>query len=119
MDTRSIYEPLDPSRNEIRLLHILPETFFPDRPDDIFCTIKRISLQDAKDTYKALSYSWGTKIAVKQIHVCVNGSEIPVTLQENLYQALFHLRDIHEDISGPFIVWADALCINQSDDIEK
>ncbi|KAH9221724.1 hypothetical protein DL95DRAFT_381512, partial [Leptodontidium sp. 2 PMI_412] len=43
-----------------------------------------------------------------------------MTLQENLYQALFHLRGLHEDVSWePFLVWADALCINQSDDTEK
>ncbi|KAL5320039.1 hypothetical protein ACEPPN_013098 [Leptodophora sp. 'Broadleaf-Isolate-01'] len=104
MASRNIYQPLDPSRNEIRLLHILPKALFADRPEDIFCTIKRISLDEAKSTYRALS----------------DGSEVPMTLQENLYQALFHLRGLHEDVSWePFLVWADALCINQSDDTEK
>ncbi|KAL2068471.1 hypothetical protein VTL71DRAFT_16569 [Oculimacula yallundae] len=114
MEVRTIYQPLDPARKEIRLLQILPEV-----SDEIFCTIKRISLKDAANSYEALSYAWGTEIAKKKVHIRLDDLEITVTPQENLYQALLHLRYLYRDRAEPLIIWADAICINQSDLHEK
>ncbi|KAK0099564.1 hypothetical protein ONS95_013540 [Cadophora gregata] len=120
MEFGSIYQPLDPTRNEIRLLHILPKHLFSNRPHDISCTIRSISLKDAAGKYESLSYAWGTEVSQSPIYLCINGSEIPVAVQENLYQALVHLRDRHQERSGgAFVLWVDALCINQSDEVEK
>jgi hypothetical protein len=61
--------------------------------------------------YCALSYVWGSSKDTTLI--VVDGKELYVTI--NLATALRHLRD-------PRIIsylWADAICINQSDDREK
>ncbi|KAI1852740.1 hypothetical protein JX266_002281 [Neoarthrinium moseri] len=61
--------------------------------------------------YTALSYAWGERKASRAI-LCEDQC-IRITL--NLYRALAHLR--HP--SDPVDLWADAVCLNQKDDIEK
>ena len=120
MEPNKIYQPLNPAQREIRLLHVLPKHLFSHRPQDIFCTIKTTNLDDAADQYKALSYAWGKEVSRHQVYLYINGTEIPITVQENLYQALIHLRDRHQGRSdGPFVLWVDAICINQGDENEK
>ncbi|PVH76869.1 hypothetical protein DL98DRAFT_372665, partial [Cadophora sp. DSE1049] len=43
----------------------------------------------------------------------------PVSIQGNLYLALLHLRDLNKDMPGPFMLWADAICVNQQDNVGK
>ncbi|KAH7393662.1 heterokaryon incompatibility protein-domain-containing protein [Cadophora sp. MPI-SDFR-AT-0126] len=120
MESSNIYQPLDPTQHEIRLIKVLPRNFFSHRPDNIFCTMKTTSLMAAAGKYEALSYAWGNEVSRDPIYLWVNGSEFTVTIQENLYQALVHLRDAHQEQSGgPFVLWVAALCINQNDEIEK
>ncbi|KAH6866633.1 heterokaryon incompatibility protein-domain-containing protein, partial [Alternaria rosae] len=66
---------------------------------------------DEKPAYEALSYCWGDLNDQRQI-LC-NGTTHLVTA--SLYDALVRLRMTNE----VRIVWADALCIAQSDDEEK
>ncbi|KAM5349768.1 hypothetical protein ACJ41O_006273 [Fusarium nematophilum] len=61
--------------------------------------------------FEALSYCWGDRLDVRDI--LVDGRLRSVT--KNLHAALQRLR--YEDRSRQ--VWADAICINQADDIEK
>ena len=61
--------------------------------------------------YKALSYTWGD--ATKDCHlVKLDGTEVPIGA--NLESALRNLR-----ARGVTPLWVDAICINQSDDVEK
>lgn len=65
--------------------------------------------------YKAISYAWGDPGCTRDISI-VRGKEqgwlkVPVSL----CAALDALRDQEEDI----LVWADSVCINQQDDLEK
>lgn len=62
------------------------------------------SLED-KPYYEAISYSWGDANKRKEIR-CDNYS---VTVPENLYDALRHLRYTDRVRT----LWVDAICINQ------
>ena len=100
------YEPLDVDFYEIRMLSILPAT----TPDAVVkCTLEKTSLL-APPKYVALSYCWGDPDFTTTIFV--NDIEVNVTV--NLADALQRLRLL--EVTR---VWADALCINQSDRQER
>lgn len=100
------YEPLDVESYEIRMLSILPATSH----DSIMkCTLEKTSLI-GPTKYVALSYCWGDPNITTKIFV----NDLEVTVTANLADALQQLR-----LLGVTRVWADALCINQSDRQEK
>lgn len=100
------YTPLNADKDEIRILTLLPG----QSSDPIDCTLQVASLDDAPK-YEALSYVWGD--AVVQREVFVDGHPTNVTV--SLETALRALRN--ED--KPRALWADAICMNQSDILEK
>lgn len=104
---RSSLIPID--RHEIRLLRLMPNN---DKSAAIRCQLFNHSLESQQGThlYEALSYVWG---GPKIVPICINGHHVLVT--ENLYAALWHLRDC----SFERTIWIDAICINQDDDKEK
>lgn len=62
--------------------------------------------------YEAISYAWGS--AEPSHHITMNGGGVlGITL--SLYQALQRFRYDHRQR----ILWADAVCINQNDKLEK
>jgi hypothetical protein len=73
--------------------------------------------------YEALSYSWHENSWVrispeeKKLYepwsISCNGIQVPI--QQNLWRAIQRLRNLDR----PRVIWADALCINQSNDLEK
>lgn len=99
------YSPL-PSEKFIRLLELYPG----DADDNINCTLRQTELENAPK-YEAISYAWGDP--ANKIDVICDGKIIMVT--QNLKAALlrFKLKDRSR------IVWADAICINQNDNVEK
>ncbi|RSL86675.1 hypothetical protein CDV31_016363 [Fusarium ambrosium] len=128
----SIYQPLDNPSQEIRLLQI--ESSPKSSPNEttpvavvaflsaLLCPPRRRTQAPAKfklltfklneaPPYKALSYTWGSPNLAGTI--LVDGQDIPAG--HNLSTALQHL---YQDDTIEYI-WADALCINQSDDEEK
>lgn len=118
--------PLNQSRREFRLLHLLPRsagsqsagtvrglfTSFLGQwtTPPISCLLEKVSLDDC-NTYTALSYTWGDASRTRQIQV--NGKLVDIT--ENLEVALRHLQQER----GTLKLWADAICINQRDTDEK
>jgi hypothetical protein len=98
-----IWQPLDVSRSEIRVLEVASTQ---SSPGIISCQLKIVSLLDKPD-YEALSYVWGTPSDPEEIQL--SGVTHPVT--KNLYQALTALR--HDDKTR--ILWVDAVCIHQAD----
>jgi len=94
---------LEPS---IRILEL-----FPGEPQEqLRCSLRNVQLSPTLK-YEALSYCWG-KPSLTYTVSC-NGFEMPVTL--SLHSALSRLR--YKDQAR--ILWADAICINQEDKLEK
>ncbi|KAF2856513.1 HET-domain-containing protein [Plenodomus tracheiphilus IPT5] len=114
MESRFNYNPLNIERREIRLLTLLPPGTGPSpvKSTLVNCTLSHVSL-DANPNYQALSYVWGNPAVTTPI--CVNGDIFLATL--NLEAALRHLRKT--DASSGVTLWADALCIDQSNNAEK
>ncbi|CAG8961569.1 hypothetical protein HYFRA_00006103 [Hymenoscyphus fraxineus] len=99
------YEPLH-THTSFRVLELLPG----EDDDPIRCTLRNVDWVD-NPKYEALSYTWGDPKA--RSHVIVNGKVLSVTV--NLCIALKHLR--YEDRSRA--LWADAICIEQSNIPER
>lgn len=109
----SPFNPLDPTRRQIRLLHVQPD------PSDLSAVLETVSLDD-DPKYTALSYTWGTElssgpgIALSKARQGQEASRRPIT--RNLQAVLEHLC---AGQNGPVTLWVDALCINQADVEEK
>ena len=76
--------------------------------------------RDLIDSYTALSYVWGNpspsdSIALGQADAKVTSAAVSHPITANLAAALRGLRDTRR----PHRIWADALCINQSDIPER
>jgi len=128
------YEPVNSDEHEIRLLKILPlqlnsteacltdparlvsSPFASPSEETVICTLEVVSLHNSPD-YLALSYMWGDPTILKSIQVksVNNKSKKTFEVTVNLDLALRHIRQER----NPVCIWADAICINQTDEIEK
>lgn len=97
--------PLLQHKQQIRLIHLKPGS----SGDPIRCTVRVASLQNSP-RYEALSYHWGEG---RHQEIILDG--IGFKISPNLWKALRELRRPSDDR----ILWVDALCINQKDDLEK
>lgn len=111
MSTRRYeYTPLA-WRRQIRLLRLHPAA----SPDDPELSIDLLPvLLDAAPPFEALSYAWGDSLPKYEILCSSHRAEIG----PSLYSALFHLRQLKLPSQSSWI-WADAICINQSDIKER
>lgn len=98
------YTPLDPSVDCIRLLALYP--YDKRNPERIECELRTVTFSQ-KPMYEALSYTWGDSNPTEMIWL--DGQ--PFAMHENLYNALDNLRPIGRQ---PRMLWADAICIDQS-----
>lgn len=110
------YRPL--LKDEFRLMTLLPSTA---PPAQLELELFHSSLVDARfPSYIALSYTWDPRIDVNTSDcnedlvelIIVNGRG--VTIQSNLANALRCLRT-----QSSQCIWADALCIDQSNTMER
>ncbi|KAI1395822.1 heterokaryon incompatibility protein-domain-containing protein [Hypoxylon fuscum] len=84
---------------------------YPGGPKDTLeCAIETFELHVAP-SYIALSYVWGDTTQCTQI-TC-SGRRIPITL--NLHHSLRRLRKPDQEVW----VWVDAICIDQTNNLEK
>lgn len=105
-----IYEPLHHPRN-IRLM-ILQPSDDPDSALEFLFSQEHIS--HFRGQYEALSYTWGEARFLHSVyHLGSEKSLLSIT--SNLHEALLRLRYSHK----PRVLWVDAVCINQTDDVEK
>lgn len=103
-----IYEPLLLPKTYIRLLILNPGT----GEDMLVGTIRTFDLDAPElDSFEAISYVWGSD--EKDQSILINGRPLPITtsLREALLQTRLSER--------PRTLWADSVCINQDDNIEK
>lgn len=115
---RFTYEPLPlPNEDHIRLATIHPGAF----TDDIIVSLRTARLcRDDPPLYEALSYAWGSEENL--CHIQARGDDAAgagrhgeLEITRNLETAIRHLRHVGE----PRVVWIDAICIDQHNDVEK
>lgn len=104
--TNDLYDKL-PNDHSIRTLCIEPGV----DDDKLSCYLVTTDLSSQAVDYEAISYAWGDTYQRSQISC--NGRSLSIT--SNLKDALLSFRyaDTHR------YVWADAVCINQSDVRER
>ncbi|KAM0425995.1 hypothetical protein ACHAPT_008624 [Fusarium lateritium] len=112
---QSLYQPLDNPSKQIRLLEILSES----SDELVNCKLHTVSL-DEQPYHIYLSYVWGDPSVTQEITV----DGIPIQVTANLAAALRYVKNhwisTQNELDsgvGPseFRLWADAICINQSD----
>ena len=99
------YRPLRPN-SYIRILVLEPGS----GGDFLHCSLEESDL-DSQPQFNALSYCWGDTSDTRTI----NCEECSVSITKNLYDALLRLRKPHLRLR----IWADALCIDQNDMVER
>ena len=110
-DLESCYLPIV-GTHEIRILYL-----HPGKSSYILIGRLEHAALDAKPSYEALSYEWGSSEREKEIILDNNGQSC-VRITRSLYHALHDLR--YEDSSSASRpVWADGVCINQDDVKER
>ncbi|KAF2628375.1 HET-domain-containing protein, partial [Macroventuria anomochaeta] len=97
---------LDPAFSKIRILKLCQGA----DSSPIRCELQVVSLDD-NPYYGALSYVWGDCNITKSIHV----NEVRFEATANLFDFLHSLRLATTDR----YLWADAICIDQSNEEEK
>lgn len=122
------YAPLD--RGHIRLIYITPENaqeFEASGKQSLFITLKHESLSRAP-TYAAFSYCWGDSTDMTPVFCNGKLLYVPSSLwrllswhipggNKNVYSQYDALQAVRAN--DPAIFWADAICINQRDTLEK
>ena len=109
------HEPLDTTKQEIRLIRLLPPKDATDSRNAISCTLEHFEIaQDRINSlaYTALSYTWGEGQAEHTVYI--NG--LAFLVRRNLYDflcSMCELRDFER------LLWIDQLCIDQEDLTER
>lgn len=102
------YQHLDEERREIRLLVLKAGS----GSDVLQCELQKVFLDDLlKPEYETISYSWGSRKRTSKI--IIDG--VPTMIPFNTERALHRMRLVDADR----VLWVDAVCINQSNEIEK
>lgn len=101
------YELLDLSQSSFRLCKLLPG--IPGDP--VQCELTHELTDALKGQYSALSYTWGELSEIRWIRLNTK----PFHVQSNLLAALKAIRKPNESLT----LWADAVCINQLDVLER
>jgi len=95
-----------PTQTSIRLINLEPES----NPDTLACSFEIVDVHSPPE-YIALSYVWGDE-----------SSKVPITCDGKSISVTSNLRDALQKFCGlqkKTRLWADALCINQQDNLEK
>jgi hypothetical protein len=106
-----IYKPL-PTPTSIRLIQLILTSGMTTNM--ISFRLIEANLEDPGLKFKALSYAWGEKTS-KQYLFSLDG-DFAVKVSKNLHLAL---SDVLHISTEPTLIWADALCINQTDVVER
>lgn len=109
---QSLYRtlPIPSNGKYVRLLHVRRPISKANVAEPIQCSLSVDELH--RERYCALSYVWGTTRDPPDTIDC-SGFNIPVST--NCLSALRRLRSDLEE----FVIWVDAVCIDQNNDDEK
>ncbi|KAF3012863.1 hypothetical protein E8E14_010992 [Neopestalotiopsis sp. 37M] len=110
MSRQYFYRPLTRSHST-RLLRLCPSTDPEESLQGELIDYYLADIDEPAHPYEALSYVWGKPDKTRSISI--EGSDVPIT--SNLHVAFKALR--HQSFER--FLWVDALCINQTDDVEK
>lgn len=112
------YSPLQSPKSEIRLLSFINSS----STSKLHINLSTVALSEAPP-FAAVSYSWGEHPTLSQSVIC-NGK--PLRITESLHRAISHVSNVvHKPGSTaskhetPFLLWADAISINQQDTEER
>lgn len=115
--TEFTYTTLTNPDHDLRLLSILPGSH--GSTVQIIMDTHCMDPAHSPPAYRALSYAWGD--ATDTVPMTVNGKLFRAT--RNLEKALGRLRNArHFDDGARYednLIWADAICINQKDQVER
>ncbi|KAL6405838.1 hypothetical protein AUP68_10977 [Ilyonectria robusta] len=106
-DMTELYEPLDRSRMEIRILRLHR---YGQIGGLIHCSLETTSLLD-DPTYAAVSYAWGDP--TETVELACDFAVVRVT--KGLHSTLANLRTKLKTAEATLELWIDGLCINQND----
>ncbi|TGJ81926.1 hypothetical protein E0Z10_g6858 [Xylaria hypoxylon] len=105
------YEPL-PTSEHVRLVTIHAGRF----DDDIVLSYDIVAFTSNEcPSYECLSYTWDEHSGSSLVHVVEKGRARAMHISGNLANILLHLRYADR----PRVMWVDALCIDQNNDVEK
>lgn len=101
----SIYSTL--AGDSIRVLHLSPGSY----SDTLAGTLETVRLDESVNTYHAVSYAWGPAVFPEKLKL-PHGT---IQITESLHGALRRFRSPTAVVR----LWADAVCINQTDAAER
>jgi Heterokaryon incompatibility protein (HET) len=100
------HDPI-PLNGYIRIIRLLPG----QGTAPIRCRLDPISIEEAEDSYAAVSYVWGDPSDT----VVISCNRKSLWITPNLFDALHAIRHPTQTT----LLWADAISINQKDETEK
>lgn len=115
MDPLLLYRqhPLPPRSKCIRVLEVYARAHSEEEDAPIKCDLRTVDLESAlAEPFSALTYVWGQKEDGIRTLRC---GSFDLEITSNCHAALSHLRAK----LGYFLLWVDAISINQDDDDEK
>lgn len=96
------YQPI--GQNEIRILML-----HSGSNSNLKCDLKHFTLDQAPK-YEAVSYCWGD--STLRVNITCENQILSIT--QGLHSALLHFRSQMGDNDQPRVLWADGICIDQS-----
>ncbi|KAK4244139.1 heterokaryon incompatibility protein-domain-containing protein [Corynascus novoguineensis] len=129
-NTRLYYQYTPLPRGHIRLIYITPanvEEFKASGQQSVFITLRDVRL-DKAPIYAAFSYCWGDPDEVSPVFCNGKLLYVPSSLWRLLsWHVPGESRSVYSQfdasrparMGNPAVFWADAICINQGDTIEK
>lgn len=109
------FQDLNYSSRDIRIAELLPRAFREERGRErASCRLQNVSFGDPArppEPYTALSYTWGDPERKSAFYL----NDMLIRIPENLSEALQHL----EQDSSSIKIWADSICIDQENTLEK